>query len=116
MRSVGLGVLDHPRELAAQAGAVQMSGEFVARRQIDQPLGFALALGDDAQDSREPFGGAVRARHAHAAHLEDDGAHGRSRLELDLEGGVLQRGVVDDREQSFAAVAGLIQRQKPSPR
>ena len=77
---------DGARKLLAQARAVEMAREFVARGEIGQPLRFALVFGDDAQDAGQPFGAPSAPGHAHAAHLEPHRTHRGRRLEFAFEG------------------------------
>ena len=100
---VGLGFFDRLRQFGAQAGAVEMAGQFVTRGQINETLGFAAALGDDAQNAGQPLDPAERVGHAHAAHFEYHRAHGRGGLEFEIEGRVLRGGEVENFMQAVAA-------------
>ena len=100
----GLRRFDGARQFRAQARAVQMAREFVARREIGQSLRFAFLFGDDAQDAGETLGAAVGPGNAHAAHLEPHRAHRGGGLEFEFKGCVVERAFLDDAIKIIAAL------------
>ncbi len=75
MALFGAGAVDRLGQLGAQRIAVEMAGQFVARRQIAQPLHLALLLGGDADDAGDAFGAAVGLGDPRAQQRQPDRPH-----------------------------------------
>ena len=77
--------IDRFGEFGAQRIAVQVAGQFVARRQIGEALLFAPALGDLAHHADHPLGGAVGIGNARAQYDEPNRPQSRSQFDIDIE-------------------------------